>query len=51
MNIHVKRIYEESNKSDGFRILLWPRGIKKSDSQIDLWLKDIAPNDSLRKGR
>ncbi len=32
MNIHVKRIYEEANKSDGFRILvsrLWPRGIKK----------------------
>ncbi|CDZ79450.1 hypothetical protein BN59_03768 [Legionella massiliensis] len=51
MNIHVKRIYEESNKSDGFRILvdrLWPRGIKKSDAQIDLWLKDIAPSDSLR---
>lgn len=32
MNIQVKRIYEESSESDGFRILvdrLWPRGIKK----------------------
>ncbi len=52
MNIHVKRIYEESNESDGFRILvdrLWPRGIKKTEANIDLWLKDIAPSDSLRK--
>lgn len=52
MNIQVKRIYEESNESDGFRILvdrLWPRGIKKTDANIDLWLKDIAPSDSLRK--
>lgn len=52
MNINVKRIYEESNESDGFRILvdrLWPRGIKKTETNIDLWLKDIAPSDSLRK--
>ncbi|AMQ28698.1 TPA: DUF488 domain-containing protein [Legionella pneumophila] len=52
MNIQVKRIYEESNESDGFRILvdrLWPRGIKKTEANIDLWLKDIAPSDSLRK--
>lgn len=52
MNIAIKRIYEESNISDGFRILvdrLWPRGIKKTEAHIDLWLKDIAPSDSLRK--
>lgn len=51
MNIQVKRIYEESTESDGFRILvdrLWPRGIKKTEANIDLWLKDIAPSDSLR---
>lgn len=48
----VKRIYEKAQKSDGFRILvdrLWPRGIKKDDAHIDLWLKEIAPSDSLRK--
>ncbi|MDR3441760.1 MAG: DUF488 family protein [Legionella sp.] len=28
---------------------LWPRGIKKTEANIDLWLKDIAPSDSLRK--
>lgn len=52
MTIKVKRIYEEPKKSDGFRILvdrLWPRGMKKDQAAIDLWLKDIAPSDSLRK--
>jgi uncharacterized protein YeaO (DUF488 family) len=28
---------------------LWPRGRKKEDARIDLWLKDIAPSDGLRK--
>ena len=28
---------------------LWPRGVKKSTSNIDLWLKEVAPSDSLRK--
>ncbi len=52
MPIKVKRIYEEPKKSDGLRILvdrLWPRGIKKEEAHIDLWLKEIAPSDSLRK--
>ena len=51
-NIELKRIYEEPQTSDGFRILvdkLWPRGVKKDDANIDLWLKEIAPSDSLRK--
>lgn len=52
VTIKVKRIYEEPKKSDGVRILvdrLWPRGMKKEEAAIDLWLKDIAPSDSLRK--
>ena len=52
MTLKVKRIYEKFQKSDGFRILvdrLWPRGIKKVDAHIDLWLKEIAPSDALRK--
>jgi uncharacterized protein YeaO (DUF488 family) len=28
---------------------IWPRGIKKEEAKIDLWLKDIAPTDDLRK--
>lgn len=50
--IKIKRIYEEPKKSDGYRILvdkLWPRGMKKEKAAIDLWVKEIAPSDSLRK--
>ena len=50
--IKIKRIYESSSEEDGFRILidrLWPRGLSKESAQIDTWLKDIAPSDSLRK--
>lgn len=50
--IKVKRIYADYEKSDGFRILvdrIWPRGIKKVDAHIDLWLKEIAPSTDLRK--
>ena len=28
---------------------LWPRGISKEKAKIDLWLKDIAPSNTLRK--
>lgn len=48
----IKRIYENPMETDGFRILidrLWPRGISKEKAKIDLWLKEIAPSDELRK--
>ena len=48
----LKRIYEPFAKEDGFRILidrLWPRGLSKGKAHVDLWLKKIAPSDSLRK--
>lgn len=50
--IRIKRIYENPMGTDGFRILidrLWPRGISKEKAKIDLWLKEIAPSDELRK--
>lgn len=50
--LKIKRVYQEADKRDGMRILidgLWPRGIKKADAKIDLWLKDIAPSADLRK--
>ena len=49
--IRVKRIYEQADKEDGFRILvdrLWPRGVSKDKAKIDLWLKEVAPSDDLR---
>ncbi|MBI5191718.1 MAG: DUF488 family protein [Nitrospirae bacterium] len=52
MVIHIKRAYDPPEGSDGARILvdrLWPRGLKKEDAAIRLWLKDIAPSEKLRK--
>lgn len=52
MKIKTKRIYEPAADSDGFRILvdrLWPRGMKKEEVHIDLWLKEVAPSTELRK--
>lgn len=50
--IQIKRIYEKYSENDGYRILidrLWPRGITKERAKIDLWSKDIAPSNDLRK--
>ncbi|BCH25497.1 DUF488 domain-containing protein [Mesorhizobium sp. L-8-3] len=50
--ICLKRIYEPKSDDDGLRVLvdrLWPRGIRKQDAEIDLWLKDIAPSPELRQ--
>jgi uncharacterized protein YeaO (DUF488 family) len=52
MLIKTKRIYAKPEAGDGARILvdrLWPRGLRKDEAKIDLWLKDIAPSEGLRK--
>ncbi len=52
MKIRVKRVYEPPSAADGFRVLvdrLWPRGVSKAAAKVDLWLKDVAPSDALRK--
>jgi len=52
MDIETKRIYDSPADGGGFRVLvdrLWPRGLRKDDVKVDLWLKDIAPSDGLRK--
>jgi uncharacterized protein YeaO (DUF488 family) len=51
MTFQIKRVYESAKPSDGTRVLvdrLWPRGIKKADSQLDYWMKDVAPSTELR---
>jgi uncharacterized protein YeaO (DUF488 family) len=50
--IRVKRVYEKPAKEDGFRVLvdrLWPRGLTKERARADVWMKEIAPSDALRK--
>ncbi len=52
MLVAIKRIYERPSITDGKRILvdrLWPRGVKKSTANVDLWLKAVAPSDELRQ--
>ena len=52
MSVKIKRVYEEYDKADGYRMLvdrLWPRGIKKENAKLDEWNKDIAPSTELRK--
>ena len=48
----IKRVYAPAAADDGLRVLvdrLWPRGIAKEKARIDLWLKDIAPSEALRR--
>lgn len=50
--IYVKRVYEKAEEKDGYRVLvdrLWPRGLNKEKAQINIWLKDVAPSDKLRR--
>jgi uncharacterized protein YeaO (DUF488 family) len=50
--LKVKRVYDDAKESDGLRILvdrLWPRGLSKEKAKVDLWLKEVAPSNELRK--
>jgi uncharacterized protein YeaO (DUF488 family) len=52
MAVHVKRIYEPKARGDGTRILvdrLWPRGVRKAEADVDIWMKEIAPSSELRR--
>ena len=48
----IKRSYQDPDDDDGFRILvdrLWSRGLSKKNAKLDLWMKEIAPTNELRK--
>ena len=50
--VRLKRAYDTPASDDGVRVLvdrLWPRGVKKTDAGIDLWMKELAPSTELRK--
>jgi uncharacterized protein YeaO (DUF488 family) len=52
--IEIERIYynPKGDNEDSFRILidrLWPRGLRKEEVRVDLWVKDIAQSALLRK--
>jgi uncharacterized protein YeaO (DUF488 family) len=50
--VQIKRVYDEPGSDDGFRVLvdrLWPRGLRKENAVLDVWMKEIAPSPELRK--
>lgn len=50
--VAIKRAYEAPAADDGYRVLvdrIWPRGVKRDEAKIDLWLRDVAPSTGLRK--
>ena len=51
MTFQIKRVYEPASPSDGIRVLvdrLWPRGVRKADARVAVWMKDVAPSPQLR---
>jgi uncharacterized protein YeaO (DUF488 family) len=50
--VMLKRAYEAPAPADGLRVLvdrLWPRGLNKRQVATEVWLKDAAPSDALRR--
>ena len=46
----IKSIYEPIGKKDGYRILVdksWPEGLPSDETNVDLWLKEIAPTKDI----
>lgn len=52
-DIRAKMAYDPPSDDYGLRALtyrLWPRGVSKGDLRTDLWARDAAPSDGLKKG-
>ena len=50
--ITVARVYDKRGQTGAISVLVdrvWPRGIAKEKAGVDLWMKEIAPSDELRK--
>ena len=50
--IQLRRVYDEPRAHEGRRFLvdrLWPRGIRKTELEIDGWQKEASPSTELRK--
>ena len=50
--IQTRRVYAPALAGEGTCVLvdrLWPRGMKKEDAPFQLWIKDVAPSNTLRQ--
>jgi uncharacterized protein YeaO (DUF488 family) len=49
--IVTKPASQAADYADGIRVLVerrWPAGRRRGDLPLDLWLRDVAPSESLR---
>jgi uncharacterized protein YeaO (DUF488 family) len=52
LKIQLERVYGAKGRASGKRILvdrIWPRGVTKDALKLDLWLRELAPSNELRK--
>jgi uncharacterized protein YeaO (DUF488 family) len=52
LDLRSKRAYEPASPDDGQRVLvdrLWPRGLSRQAAALDVWEKDVAPSNELRR--
>lgn len=50
--VALKRVHAPVSPRDGRRVLvqrLWPRGRRKEEARVDLWLREVAPSHALRR--
>jgi uncharacterized protein YeaO (DUF488 family) len=50
--IETKRIYDQADPGDGYRVLIdrvWPRGITRERARLDEWARELAPSAELRR--
>jgi uncharacterized protein YeaO (DUF488 family) len=50
--IRIARIYDGPEAMAGARLLVdrvWPRGLAKSELELDDWVREVAPSAGLRK--
>ncbi len=50
--VRLRRVYDDPSPADGARVLVdrvWPRGLTKAATQLDEWMKGIAPSTELRR--
>ncbi len=50
--IYTRRVYEVEGQKQGKVFMvdrIWPRGVRKSELNIDGWLKEAAPSTELRR--
>lgn len=53
VQVEIRRVYDDSpSGGPEVRVLvdrLWPRGIPKEGLKLDLWAKEVAPSNELRR--